>query len=314
MTTLAPLQALLENPKEDLEPLDMETIGLIANLVDESQYAKACKMVADALEKGHLDIRLVVYYLYGYFIEQGVGGLTEVFTLIYSLVTEHYERVQPETKRDTQVTKSLMWLFSELANWTRICDKKRKRGDQDPIWQKAIESLSVDDLKPTQAAGHQLKVYIQRRFSTSNLAHRLMNVLQWLQKLSDLIASQAKEEPKEEEVPVADEPPVQEKELPSPEIHDFSQPMQLLMEKLKLFAESIDAEHYSKAALIAKDVSHCIQHFDPVHYFPQLFTQFFSLLATHADRMAVEWENEESLKWQYLQRLYDTDLKAFKSW
>ena len=102
--------------------------------------------------------------------------------------------------------------------------------------------------------------------------------------------------------------------MPLSEFLDSSAPMTLLMKKLQAFELLIEKEDFVKAALIADDISTLMKNFDPSLFFPKLFSKYFALSATHIDTLAMEWENKNTLKWEALHRLYQTDLSGFIEW
>jgi hypothetical protein len=84
--------------------------------------------------------------------------------------------------------------------------------------------------------------------------------------------------------------------------------------KLKIFESLIVKNDYLKAAVVAKDIDHLIETFDPLNYFPKLFAKYFSLFAKHVAALSAQYQNSESLQVKTLEKLYRTDLDMFVDW
>ncbi len=84
--------------------------------------------------------------------------------------------------------------------------------------------------------------------------------------------------------------------------------------KLKIFESLIIKNDYLKAAVVAKDIDHLIETFDPLNYFPKLFAKYFSLFAKHVAALSAQYQNSESLQIKTLEKLYRTDLDMFVEW
>lgn len=88
--------------------------------------------------------------------------------------------------------------------------------------------------------------------------------------------------------------------------------LEQLLRKLAAFDMLVERQDFSRARLVATDVLHVIDHFDPLVYLPSLFTRFLSGLNAYAGRLEpVTKEGPQSLGDRALERLYRTDLEAF---
>lgn len=90
--------------------------------------------------------------------------------------------------------------------------------------------------------------------------------------------------------------------------------MEIFFNKLKMFESLINKNDYVKAALVARDIDQMIENFDPLAYFPKLFSTYFSLLAKHVAALSQQWDNKESLQLKFLEKLYQTDIEKFLNW
>lgn len=105
-----------------------------------------------------------------------------------------------------------------------------------------------------------------------------------------------------------------EKETPLQEILASSEPMILLFKKIQVFVALIEKQDFEKAAIVSDDIQTTIKNFDPSLFFPKLFSHYFALTAAHSDVLSNALNNKTSLKWEALNRLYQTDVEEFIQW
>lgn len=97
---------------------------------------------------------------------------------------------------------------------------------------------------------------------------------------------------------------------PQPEL-EHSPALEQLLHKLAAFDKLVECQDFSRASMVATDVLHVIDHFDPLVYLPSLFSRFLSGLSAHAESIEPRMQGARSLSERALERLYRTDLKAF---
>jgi hypothetical protein len=116
-------------------------------------------------------------------------------------------------------------------------------------------------------------------------------------------------EEEEESRPEAPSAP-RTRSIPQPEL-GHSPAFEQLLHKLAAFEMLVERQDFSRASMIATDVLHVIDHFDPLVYLPSLFSRFLSDLSAHAGRIEPRMQGSRSLSERALERLYRTDLQAF---
>lgn len=87
--------------------------------------------------------------------------------------------------------------------------------------------------------------------------------------------------------------------------------LELLLHKLAAFDTLVERQDFSRASMVAADVLHVIDHFDPLVYLPSLFSGFLSRLSAQAGRLEPLMQGSRSLGERTLERLYRADLDAF---
>jgi hypothetical protein len=172
-----------------------------------------------------------------------------------------------------------------------------------------IESNKIDQEDEEEEAPHTIAQEVQEPVSSEqNEEQEIHEEVE----SSDGFMEPAQEVQLKEEVPESKEEEVQQM-VSKTTNEEFFEEMDILSHKLKVFERLIEKNEYAKAALVAKDINHLIENFDPLIYFPKLFSNYFSLLARHVLALSEQWE-DKSLKFKYLEKLYQTDLNKFIEW
>lgn len=104
------------------------------------------------------------------------------------------------------------------------------------------------------------------------------------------------------------------KEAVSKETIFSADELEAFSNKLKIFESLIAKNDYLKAAVVAKDIEHLIQNFDPLSYFPKLFSTYYFLFAKHVAALSEQFNNKESLQVKCLEKLYRIDPEKFLEW
>lgn len=90
--------------------------------------------------------------------------------------------------------------------------------------------------------------------------------------------------------------------------------LEVFTNKLKVFESLIAKNDYLKAAIVAKDIEHWIENFDPISYFPKLFSNYYFLFSKHITALSEQFNNKESLQIKSLEKLYRVDQDRFINW
>jgi hypothetical protein len=84
-----------------------------------------------------------------------------------------------------------------------------------------------------------------------------------------------------------------------------------LMRKLAAFDTLVERQDFHRASVVAADVLHVVEHFDPRVYLPALFSRFFAGLSTNAEQVESLLQSTETLSFRSLDQLYRVDLDTF---
>jgi len=72
----------------------------IATDVQAANYIGAATQAQALLEQGVFDIRIIGYFLYGFFIEQGLASLAQVFECLSGLLRDNWEAFGPVQRKE----------------------------------------------------------------------------------------------------------------------------------------------------------------------------------------------------------------------
>jgi hypothetical protein len=299
-----------ENPGLDMiDPRFMD----ITTLVESGEYLEAATQAEGILAEGAYDIRITGFFLYGVFLEQGLGGLTAILQCLTKLFTENWDAVGPMKNREKHAQTSLNWFLRQLVKKMQY-----EEGKDSDVYQQWVAEVSSDEVQEALDASEEL----QGAFGTAledqaeSLLDGLSKVKEWLSTFQRLVY---REPELEEEIEPAEAEPAEMVAPVGAPIADVavsaegSYHLQLLLRKMEVFARLIEKEEFAKAAIVADDINQIIADFDPRIYFPKMFSRHSLLLAVNIGQLNASEEYKGSLEWQTMQDLYKVDLDSFFS-
>jgi len=289
----------------------------IATLVQEGRYEEASAQSEEILTEEIYDIRIMGYFIYGVFLEQGLGAMEDIFQAMAEALGDNLDAVGPLKNREKHIQTILNWLMKQLIK--KLQYEEEKKAD---LWDSWLSDVSSDQVQASLDAaegfGRELGSVLSD--DAAPVLDGLTKVNEWLTNFQRLVYQEPEVEPEEvveeEEDELFDEPV----EEPSPRAAvgnqepvsvEGSYPLQLLIRKIQAFDSLISDEKISRAALVADDINHIIENFDPRVYFPKLFSRFTLQYATHINGLSAFEEYKSSVEWQALQELYKVDLQSF---
>ena len=312
-----------ENP--GLDTIDPR-LSDIATLMQDGKYEEAAAQSEAILEEQIYDIRIIGYFLYGHFIDQGVGAMADIYQCLANLLRDNLDALGPAKNREKHIQTILNWLMKQL-----IKKLQREEAKNTSIYEGWISEVSSDQVQEALDAGEDLRRALGPVLedAAGPVLDGLMKVNEWLTAFQRLVYREPEPEPEEETEDLGDEeakegieeerqeagrkeayvsiPRLDEDEISV----EGSFHLKLLIRKLEAFDRLISAEKYSSAALIADDINSIIADFDPKVYFPKLFTRFSLRFAANINELVAFEEHKNSVEWQAMQELYKVDLESF---
>ena len=329
------LQGALEiSEKPGLETIDPRFTD-IATLVQGGNYVEAAAKSEAILAEKNYDVRIIGYFLYGHFIEQGLPACADVYLCLTDLLQDNIDALGPVKNREKHIQTILNWLMKQIIKTLQYEEEKNSVS-----YRKWISGVSSDQVQETLDASNKLRRVLGPVLedAAGPVLEGMMKINDWLISFQRLVYKEPEPEPepeKEEEPELMEtgkereareeaeaeeameEEPRREERKPAPEAEEEiaalegSYHLRLLMKKLEAFDHLISSKKYASAAIIADDIHAIIANFDPRIYFPHLFVRFALQCAANINHLTAYVECKESAAWQALQELYKVDLESF---
>jgi hypothetical protein len=306
-----------ENPGLDIiDPRLMDITGLVEN----AEYMEAAVQAEEVLEEGVYDLRIAGYFLYGVFLEQGVGAMAAILGCLANLLTENWEALGPVKNREKHGQTSLNWLLRQLTKKLQYEEEK-----QSEVYQQWVDEVTSDQVEEALEASEEFERALRETLEdfAESLLESLPKVNDWLRSFHQVVYREPEPEPEvEEEFEPGEEVEPTEAEPghilapPSPDdalLAEGSYHLGLLQRKMAAFERLIEKEEFPKAAIVADDINNIIANFDPRTYFPRMFSKYSMLLALKIGELTAFGEHKGSVEWQTMEDLYKVDLDSFVS-
>ena len=287
----------------------------IATLAQAGEYSEAARLSEIIIMEGIYDVRLICYFLYGHWLEQGLFNFIEVIDCLNSIIIKNWDALGPINKREKVFEKSLEWMFKQILKKIQYEESK----DTD-LWKDWKTDITLDDIDEILRLSDVLRLSINHQFENNagNLIDLWSKIEQWLRIFQQLQRQLIEPEPE-----VLDEignedinaelvvnAPVKEVKNASFAL-ESSYHMDLLIKKLAAFERLLEDGNFSKAALIAQDIGQTVSNFDPKLYFPKVFETFIRLQAINYEELNTYAYQSDEQHWQVMQDWLKVDLDSF---
>lgn len=302
-----------------------------SQLADRGQYLEAAELSQALVEEGNQDIRAIGYLLFGLFLESGVGTLPSILHRVHRLLTDDFEALGPGIKKERTVDGAVGWLFRVLAEHF-LFHGTQKDADWDR-WVAALDSATLAEMTETcQALRTAVSELLDAPQSESQIARlarcfqeSLGPAIRGRERAEALAAAEARAAAAADQEPdeLEDEASADAGEDSDPaepagahpvgmlQAQEESPALQALLRKLDAFEVLTDRREMGKAAVVANDIRDILANFDPLVYFPRLFSNHFRLLSACIEDLMPYWEQCEGAAWHALDQFYRTDIDAF---
>ena len=310
---------MLQESKLATSDIAPQNFDIIAEHLEKEEMDAALQLIQEAFNEGNFDMRLIAYYFFNDFLKSGVKSFKDSFPVLMSLTKDHWEALRPSHRKEKQIESSFNWLFTHVINKLKYDDRLRKE-NKPSVWPVEVVQMSEEEFAKLQAVMAGFSEFIYQKWSHSSAKEKVNNLLKRVADLKPLIVPEVKkkiETPQEpepvSEVVVKKEEPIAPSDRRDQIFFETAEMMNLI-KKLKTFEKLAEKREFLKAALVSHDISQALAQFDPCFYFPKLFSNYFNLLARYSSAIAEHSQNQESLEWKALDRLYKIDLDQFSQW
>ena len=128
----------------------------IISMVESGSYAEAASLSQTMLEGGIFDIRLVCYYLYGYWLNKGLASLADVLNSFNSIILNNSAVLSLDTTLNNRLEKSLYWVFMQLTKTIQYEAKKHTL-----LWHQWQTNTTENELNNILKAGESFCTVIK---------------------------------------------------------------------------------------------------------------------------------------------------------
>jgi hypothetical protein len=128
----------------------------IISLVESGSYAEAASSSQTMLEGGIFDIRVVCYYLYGYWLNNGLASLADVLNSFNSIILNNSVVLSLDNPLNNRLQKSLYWVFMQLTKTIQYEAKKHTL-----LWQQWQSNTTENELNNILKAGESFCTVIK---------------------------------------------------------------------------------------------------------------------------------------------------------
>ncbi len=304
-----------ENP--GLEPFDPGVVE-ISTLAQNADYAGAASRAVEILDEGIFDIRVISFYLYGIFADDGPRISSTIFKCITALLTLNWEALGPVEKKEKHTQTSLNWLLKTLLK--KLQSEETAKGD---TWERWLRETQGDATEEALEAAAELQRSLGMALEDASkpVLDTLTKVVERLRSLQQLVYGESQQnveaEPEEEQQGEQSETyrstpaTIDRGGEADATFVEGSYHLKELMKKLDLFERLVETQKFPRAAIVAADINTILAGFDPKLYFPKLFARFLYLFAVNASELLQYEENKETMEWQAMVDFYKVDMDGF---
>jgi hypothetical protein len=300
----------------------------IASLVQTGKDTEAAELSENILADGVYDIRLICYFLYGYWLNEGFSSLGMVIDCLNNAVMENWESIGPALKREKITQNSLGWLFRQILK--KLQYEESKNSGQ---WQHWQESVTTDEVAEILELGQAFRLGISRQLENASgpVVDTWSKIEEWLRTFQRFAhrppepeAEQGQEQEQEEYLGGESDSGESDFDFagkadskPRTVLMSGGAGMEgsyhwnLLLKKLAAFDRLIQEQKYPLAAIVMDDINQTLATFDPRLYFPKTFEDFVRLQAINFEALAEYAEGRESPGWSAMQEWFRIDMDGF---
>ncbi|HEX8821095.1 MAG TPA: type VI secretion system protein IglI family protein [Archangium sp.] len=311
---------LLDKPlageASNLESAD-ERLEKVNALVARSEYVDAARAAESVLRQGLYDVRLVGPYLLGLFIEGGLEAMPVVFHSLSKTLLLNWPSFGPLERKDVFADGGLRWFLKVLNRHLEHHERLK-----DETWKRWSLASNREPLEQALTLSEEIFAAFGRVMPRNGCEAPFRRLCQWMEGHLQTLPTPAplnepepepEEEPEEEDSRARSRPVEAPRSAPAsagPSI-PVSPALAQLMRKLAAFDTLVERQDFHRASVVAADVLHVVEHFDPRVYLPALFSRFFAGLSTNAEQVESLLQSTETLSFRSLDQLYRVDLDTF---
>lgn len=283
----------------------------IATLSQAGNHAEAAARSEEILAEGIYDIRLICFFLYGYWLESGLASLLILIECLNSLLRDNWQALGPLNNPRVHSEKSLDWLFRQLFKKIQYEENKKT-----PLWREwQGEALDADRI-PVAGSAFREALNLRLDDKAGALIAQWSKIEQWLQTFQILTNPSAETGPDRTDDSLdGDDCATVSTSWSAFNLADInadtSYPLQLLQKKLAAFDHVVREGKFAQAALLADDINDTLANFDPKLFFPKLFENFSKLQVLYFQELIAYADQRDDPQWLAMREWLKVDIDGF---
>jgi hypothetical protein len=292
----------------------------IVSYVQDDNFIAAITLIEDLFAEEIFDIRMISYYLYGYWLDNGFGSLNVVLQCLNNILSDNFEAVGPIANHDQNFEKSLSWIMRQILKKINYEEKKNSS-----LWQQWYTSITEEDISHILETGEILCGTLTQKIPDKavdiiNLWNKIQASLKAIKKMVarplDLITTETDNDKTEFPLLVSEENDLKgelesKEPINSYQAYETSYPMTLLLKKISAFERMINEKKFDRAALILEDIKLSLSTFEPTVYLPKIFENFVKLQALNINDLLICQQERGTVEWEVMQEWFKVDLDGF---
>ena len=128
----------------------------IITLVESGRYAEASGLSEAILLAGIFDLRLICYYLYGYWLDKGLASLADVTYCLNNVMLKNADILSQFSAQKNILEKSLYWIFRQLS---RTLQREAQKNTL--LWKQWQTNITDNELNNILNAGESFRTIIK---------------------------------------------------------------------------------------------------------------------------------------------------------
>lgn len=332
MINIAPLLSPCTAPAERELSADDPELAQILSLADYNQFSEAAERAAKLWQERVYDARMLGFYLFGAFIDEGLLALPRIMTCVELSLTTNWPFLGPTTNKQRHCDGALRWLFTTITSQGRFHQRAQKQE-----WSRWLESWASLPQKQILQSIEQSAEVLQKVLNADAAKGALLSLRALLLTMpqANPSASAGTEaggptagsgephEPPSAEASLDTKPKNAHSTATDPSGSDavepaaptitlpLSPPMHRLLRKLDAFVKLTKMGKFRHAAIVHKDIQQIITSFDPRQYLPSIYAEYYSQVVLHAGSLTKSLNDDKGFVVDALRDLYQIDLDLF---
>ena len=135
------LEKELAAPSTELDTTDLR-LARVLSLAATDRFIEAAEASQALWLDGYYDLRLIGYYLYGAFVEQGIDSLAEIMGCLVQVLSNSWDKLGPQQKKSIHADGAIKWLMSAV-----IRELKLHENLEDELWKRWNDGESAAPLR-----------------------------------------------------------------------------------------------------------------------------------------------------------------------